>query len=327
MSLARYTFVVHADWSVTPAKRWRASARRTGEGWRIEAARQVGPAETFLADMRAEAAGGTALVGADLPLGVPLAWAEKAGVDNFPAALRRFGEGPWRDFFRPAAARSEISLRRPFYPAAPGGRLQSHLTEALGVANMDALRRRCDFDETGARAATPLFWTLGGAQVGKAALTFWRDALQPALDAPFLALWPFAGALQELGKNGGVVLAETYPGEVYDWLDLDLRRARRGKLRRSKRRQGDRALEADRLHAAGRSVNGRFDADASRQIVEGFPEGEDDAFDAMVGLLGLLLTLEGARPENLPDDPAVRSVEGWIMGRAAGPRVSNGAAP
>ena len=52
-------------------------------------------------------------------------------------------------------------------------------------------------------------------------------------------------------------------------------------------------------------------------ISDGFgnsKEGEDQ-FDAFVGLLGMLSVVLGIRDDGLPEDEAVKSVEGWIFGQ------------
>jgi hypothetical protein len=82
---------------------------------------------------------------------------------------------------------------------------------------MTALRRRCELAQPGRRAACSIFWTLGGQQVGKAAIAGWKEVLIPALDDTEidLRLWPFDGSLSELVARGRVVVAETYPAEFY----------------------------------------------------------------------------------------------------------------
>jgi len=45
-----------------------------------------------------------------------------------------------------------------------------------------------------------------------------------------------------------------------------------------------------------------------------FPQG-DDAFDAVVGLFGMLQVCLGQRATGEPDDREIREVEGWILGR------------
>ncbi|MBD0274833.1 MAG: hypothetical protein ICV73_23265 [Acetobacteraceae bacterium] len=54
----------------------------------------------------------------------------------------------------------------------------------------------------------------------------------------------------------------------------------------------------------------------------------EDRFDSVVGLLGLIGVLDGARPDFVPDDPWVRRWEGWVLGQTAMPPYgSAGATP
>ncbi|MGZ0189291.1 MAG: hypothetical protein ACKVH0_15005 [Alphaproteobacteria bacterium] len=308
-----YYYLAHADWSVDPKRRRIATARRCSDGWVIEAATLVGALDSLVTRIEAQAGGKKALLGVDLPIGVPAAWANMAGVTDLLETLPHFGSGIWQDFFSPAAEPSDISIHRPFYPARGRDVRQAHLIEALGVKGMDALRRLCDFDENGKRSGTPIFWTMGPAQVGKAALNFWRDVLQPALVERAVTVWPFDGGLKDIANRPGLSIAEAYPGEIYHWFDLEIR-----KPSRRKGRQADRALDADRLLDAGAELGARFTEGAEAQIRLGFPDGGDDSFDAMVGLLGLLAVVKGHRLEYAPDTSSVRQVEGWILGRRPG---------
>jgi len=47
----------------------------------------------------------------------------------------------------------------------------------------------------------------------------------------------------------------------------------------------------------------------------------EDRFDSVVGLLGLIGVLDGARPDFVPADDAVRRWEGWVLGQTAMPRA------
>ena len=51
------------------------------------------------------------------------------------------------------------------------------------------------------------------------------------------------------------------------------------------------------------------------EICSGFPVGKDDAFDAVVGLFGMLMVCLGQRATGIPNDSAIREIEGWILGR------------
>jgi hypothetical protein len=50
-----------------------------------------------------------------------------------------------------------------------------------------------------------------------------------------------------------------------------------------------------------------------RAIDDGFPN--DDAFDATVGLFGMLEVLMNRRGSGEPDEDSVRKLEGWIFGQ------------
>jgi hypothetical protein len=52
----------------------------------------------------------------------------------------------------------------------------------------------------------------------------------------------------------------------------------------------------------------------TEDIQSGFPQG-DDAFDAVVGLFGMLQVCLGQRGPGEPDEPVIREIEGWILGR------------
>jgi hypothetical protein len=49
-------------------------------------------------------------------------------------------------------------------------------------------------------------------------------------------------------------------------------------------------------------------------IEQGLPEG-DDAFDAVVGLFGMLEVVLNKRPSGEPSNTAVSDIEGWILGQ------------
>ena len=309
--------VAHADWSVDPAKRWVAVAVLAQDGrYRAAAPRPVGPLDAFLDGLGAQGGDGPCiLLGVDFPIGLPAAYAARAGLDDFTAVLPRLGRGRWRDFFRVAGRPDEVSLARPFFPARPGRKgefSRRQLVEGLGLAGYAELLRACDRASPGRPAAAALFWTLGAQQVGKAAIAGWRDLLIPARAAGRdLAIWPFDGSLPGLFAPGRVVVAETYPGEVYGHLGLAFGAG-------GKRAQAGRAANAAALIGRARSLGVALDAPLSAAIEDGFgpaPAGEDP-FDATVGLLGMINVLRGNRPPGAPDDPVVLEIEGWILGQA-----------
>lgn len=305
--------VVHADWSAHPGKRWMAQAvLQPGDRYLALPPAPVGDLDGFWTRLEAAAPTGPILIGVDFPIGLPAAYAERAGVDDFLEALDRF-DG---DFYKVARAPEEISLARPFYPDRPGGRRRQQLLDALGLERWHSLHRLCDRATASRPAACPMFWTLGGNQVGKAAISGWRDLLAPARRAGVdVAIWPFDGLLADLLGTHRFLVAETYPGEVYQHLDLRLALRSRG----GKRRQAARAACAGLLLAWARRSEVTVTPALADDITVGFGPGPgaDDRFDAVVGVFGMLNVVRGARLSGEPENPAIRRIEGWILGQVA----------
>jgi Protein of unknown function (DUF429) len=306
--------VAHADWSMHAAKRWMARAVLRPEGYLALPATLAGPLESFWTRL-AVAGAGPILLGIDFPIGLPAAYAERVGITSFLEALDGFGG----DFYEVARAPEQIALRRPFYPHRPGGRRRQQLLDGLGFDLWQHLHRRCDRATIERPAACPMFWTLGGNQVGRAAITGWRDLLAPARRGGLdLAIWPFDGPLPALLRTRRFVVAETYPGEVYGHLGLALR------AHGGKRRHAARLANAARLLAWAEHSEIALAPELHAEIAGGFggDPGADDRFDAVVGLFGLLNVLRGGRPSGEPEDPVVRRIEGWILGLDAA-RIAN----
>ena len=208
-----FDILVHADWSSNEEKRWMAFAERTLHGWEVDAPRPApsgpklnGLIESWVCKSQ------TVLAGFDFPIGVPVTFGKQSGFAGFLEALFEFGKGDWKHFFDVADSPEDISTWRPFYPdKSRGGHRQAHLFGPLGVSTIDELRRECERKTTdGRRAACPIFWTLGGNQVGKAAIHGWQNVIRPAHSAG-AHLWPFNGQLRDLSTSPGCVLCETYP--------------------------------------------------------------------------------------------------------------------
>src|SRR5690606_5553100 len=139
----------------------------------------------------------------------------------------------------------------PFYPrVSRKGASRAALVPGLGVRSFQDLLRACERRTPERRDASSLFWTLGGNQVGRAAISGRSEVGKPALERG-AALWPFDGSLGELSARSGVVLAETYPAEAYRMINAGFRRGE------SKRRRLDRASKAPAIldWAAEHSVN------------------------------------------------------------------------
>lgn len=312
--------MAHADWSTHPKKRWIAVAGLSKEGfYQAEAPRRVRDTENLLHQLQKDAGPqGLALLGFDFPIGLPLAYAKKAEIDAFLAVLPKLGQGKWKDFFTVAGAPEEIHLYRPFYPKRPGGARHQHLIKGMGMETINDLRRQCDLAHARRRAAAPLFWTLGGQQVGKAAISGWKDILGPGLQDPDLEvlIWPFSGRLTDLLQANRVVIAETYPAEIYTHLGIKFSPARPGR-KSGKRNQTDRASNAERLLDWARDANVSLSAGLRSGIEMGFgPSAQgEDPFDATIGLFGMINVLIGNRPAGEPEEEQVRRIEGWILGQ------------
>ena len=299
---------LHADWSMHPAKRFVCMARRGAQGWRVAAPRPVGEPAAMLTECLSE--GMPVVVGLDLPLGVPRAFAAARAEAGFVSFLR--GLAGQEDFFEVNETLATVSLARPFYPARgiKGMTRLSH-ARALGFANAADLSRLCDRATAERPAGAPLFWTLGANQSGKAAIAAWRGWLAPALanGAPY-RLWPFEGALHALMAPGQAVLAEVYPAEALRQLGLRMSGSKRDQAAR-------RALAPALLECAGHTAEPALRA----VIQDGFGAAADgeDRLDCVLGLLAMLRVIDGARPDHIPDDAAVRAWEGWVLGQTAMP--------
>jgi hypothetical protein len=254
----------------------------------------------------------TTVLGLDFPVGLPVAYAAAAGICDFLDALPRFGSGEWRGFYEVAETPDQISIQRPFYPARPGGSSHEKLLKGLGQDAVDDLYRRCERSTADRGAAAPLFWTLGAKQVGKAAISGWRDLLAPGLTTYGInfAIWPFAGTLRDLIRERSFVVVESYPAEAYRHLGFP----RSGW---SKRQASDRRARGMEILAWAAQRPVVCDGRLVEQIQAGFgdgPEGEDP-FDAVVGLLLMIDVVLNYRSEGVPQDDVVRRVEGWIFGQ------------
>ena len=303
--------LIHADWSMHDHKKWMATAKRTKLGWQVTAPRLVPSTSEFLDSWLL--GGQSVLAGFDFPIGLPAAFGKNTGFSDFPQALSEFGKGPWNDFFLVADRVDDISSTRPFYPRTyPKGRRQADLLAALGVKSMDELLRACDRKTLTRRAACSIFWTLGGNQVGKAAIDGWRSVIQPSLRRG-ARLWPFHGRLDDLSKSSGCVLCETYPQEAYSHLGVQLRQGG------SKRRQDDRRDACAPLFSWAKVRGVNFTDELQETLLDGFgPSASgEDPFDALAGLLSMIEVTDQRRAEGSTPNAVGVAWEGWILGQSA----------
>ena len=306
--------VIHLDWSVKAAKRWMVWARLSGDRYEVPAPQLAPEPEQLLETLRrlgSSAQGGerAVVLGVDAALGVPLAWADRVGVNDIVALLR---EAPAQrpTLFQVAQTPEQISPWRPFYPQRPGGASMRALVQGLGLQDASALRRACDQPHPELeRAPCPLFWTMGANQVGKGTLSAWRELASPLLAQPWARHWPAHGELDALLREAGagVILMETYPALYARWISAE----RSG----SKRDRAQRASRAQATIAHAQAAPAILTQDALAALRDGFtdrPSGED-AYDAMLGALGLIELVTGRRPCPRPSAP-LACVEGWIAG-------------
>jgi hypothetical protein len=290
-------------------------AHRTCAGWTLSAPQPVGDVSRLLLRLTDAAGGGPVALGADLPIGLPRAYAATRPEAGFRAFLRNLDAMP--DFFTVCATLDEIRPDRPFYPARGiAGMTRLAHAQALGLLDAAALSRACDRATAERPAGAPLFWTLGANQSGKAAIAAWQALIAPTLTthAP-LNLWPFDGPLRSLLAPGSVTLAETYPAEALRHLGI--------RLRGSKRRHSDRAATAAPLFAAMDRLSATPDDTMRRATLDGFgaDAAGEDRFDSVLGVLCVLNVLAGNRPDTTPDDPWITHWEGWVLGQTALPSI------
>lgn len=218
------------------------------------------------------------------------------------------GERRWAEFYTPAEKPDQISLTRPFYPLTPGGTSKQHLYNGLGLNSARSLLRRCDCASATRNQACEIFWTLGANQVGRAAISGWRDVLAPAVRGGAIKLWPFDGEMTDLLQPGRIVVAETYPAEVYSYLGL---------VRNfGKRKHVGRQSQCDAILSWCGRNSVRLHRLVELEIRDGFGDSDisEDKFDTVVGLLGMIEVAQHTPRFAAPADPAVRNVEGWILG-------------
>ncbi len=310
----RPKLIAQADWSVNPQKRWMAVARLDAAGgYRVTEPEPVPHPGKLLSQLRKRAERGSVLLGFDFPVGLPSTYCHLAGITNFLDVLPEFGRGDWISFYDIASHFSEITVKRPFYPYAPGGKSQQHLLNALGIRAMKHLLRDCEYATCARSAAASLFWTLGAKQVGRAAITGWRDVLAPALREASLRLkvWPFAGELKTILESSDIVIAETYPAEACVQIGLGAPGRGWSKRDQAKRRDFSPVLQ---VWAKERRI--KLEASLLALLDQGFGASAygEDKFDAVVGLLAMLGIIIDNDSYDAPPNTEVRTVEGWIFG-------------
>jgi hypothetical protein len=306
---AQFRTLVHSDWSMHEKKRWSAIARQTKLGWRVDGINLFSEISDLLFGQRDH----SILAGFDFPIGMPNFWYERAGVSNFLSFIDKVRSGEFPHFFNVSNTISEISSARPFYPNSSGkkgDKKRHHLLSQLNVCDSSHLFRECEIAKGNRPAASPLFWTIGAKQVGKAALSGWEEVVMPLIDKDAI-LWPFQ-SFQLTEKSKSLVLVETYPAEYYDFFEVGLMK------RRSKRRQDHRIEAGSKMLSWLEGRNVSIASNLKTKIIDGFGFSEDgeDPFDAVVGLCGMLDVVLGNRPPSSKLSSFHLDREGWIFGQS-----------
>ncbi len=278
----------------------------------VGAATQVGGVDSLFSRLLALDSGGCLAFGIDCPIGLPRDFVAAHGLaGDFPTFV--CGLPATGAFWSPAATLDEVGPDRPFYPArGVRGMTRLGFAQALGLRDAGGLCRQCDRATALRPAGAPVFWTLGANQTGKAAISAWRDLLGPALrGAAPPRIWPFEGGFRSLLGQGGIVVAETYPADALRQLGM----TRVG----SKRRQADRRAYAPGLRDAMAGLGVRPAPDLEAAMADGFgaDAAGEDRFDCLLGALCVFAVATGARADHVPEDPWVRTWEGWVLGQAA----------
>ena len=159
-----------------------ATAELEGGVYRVRSPRTVGEVGGLIERMGLTAAAGrSTLLGFDFPIGIPRAYALRAGIANFAVWFRNL------DLDSPFFSVATISrTSRPSDRSFPdrlrsGSRASRSATAKRSGSRLTTLSARPIERTVTARAASEMFWTLGPSAVGKATLAGWRDTIRPAL--------------------------------------------------------------------------------------------------------------------------------------------------
>ncbi len=251
----------------------------------------------LLHDLIADARERTVLAGFDFIVGLPRAYAQRAGVARFVDTVPLLGRAaPWKNYFRWSRAAKDVSLHAPLLDWRAGPIPYLEHARLLGLLEREEFFRRCD------GAGAPLFIDIPGAkQVAKAAATGWQEIVQPAL-AGGAKLWPFHGPLRDLVRPRSFTICETYPRECYAICGVE------GASNKTEQTWLNEAAAIAQQCAAEWGVT--FEDGAADAM-----KADEDAFDTVMGALAMIAIVMGRHAPGEPDDNEVVSVEGWMLGR------------
>jgi len=120
----------------------------------------------------------------------------------------------------------------------------------------------------------------------------------------------YCGGFRAGAAAGKIAIAETYPAEYYGWFPPEPLRGK-GKVE-------IRRVVGSHLTNWAASLDLSLEPTLLCMIEKGFPEG-DDAFDAVVGLFGMIEVVTGRRQSGEPSGDRITMLEGWILGQVAAP--------
>lgn len=298
-----------ADWSVNAKKRRAAVAYLVNGRYRIERIISIPDPRQMLSDLKKFGDSSTILIGFDFPIGLPAAYARRRGHKNWREFLAALSTKGSAGFF---IVTDSPSLEQPFYPRTctrEGQRRVQTLVDALGMKSRDDLYRQCEQPTTTRGRAASLFFTLGGQQVGRAALHGWQNFLVSNRDE--VAMWPFDGGLGDLLAEDRPVVAEIYPAEYYRLAGIPPAGAKKW----SKRRRENRKSCAAGIVATLQDLGVSCATEIEKSIRSGFDS--EDAFDAVLGMIGMLSVVMGGLSADPPPHLADIKIEGWILGMGA----------
>lgn len=261
--------IAAADWSIHPRKRWVCECIDN----LVYPPRQVNDSAALLSG------DGPAVVGFDFPIGMPEAYCRSQRIDHFFECLHR----DWLPSNQP-------SPQQPFFPRTPNRKIVE-LEQALGIPRQQWLRT-CDCLTN----AGSLLWLIGPKQVGRAAISGWREVLRHR--PPAWKIWPF----ETVDPLRDRWIAEIYPALGYP-------------KNFGKRKADNRRAYAPQLLATAARLRLTIHPDLEALVHNGFGPACDgeDPFDAFVGVLGMVEHLTTPAPQ----DERVRRWEGWILGAGA----------
>lgn len=249
----------------------------------------------------------TALMGLNMPIGMPAAYAKAAGIPSFRGILADLGKAVgWENFYTPT---DKPELRQPFCPSTLGATFKKTVAiRAFALQEEGDLYRRCERKTAKRYQAKSIFDLTFPSETGRSALMGWPDLLMELSRSA--QLWPFDGKLTELLARPGFTVAEVYPDEAI--AQLNLRFAPDGE--RNKRSLHDRQdvvpLLLEMSESSGISI--------SRELRDAALSGLNSQceFEVFSCLIAAVRALRQQTTSEAPESKDCLEIEGWILGQS-----------